>query len=81
MAINEAVFHSLLIAHCANKDTEAVASTLEILTNTGIGIGAEGENDRFLVRNFLKFNRDPRNSVAVICCSKTQSSIEKLTEN
>ena len=56
MAINEAVFHSLLIAHCANKDTEAVASTLEILTNTGIGIGAEGENDRFLVRNFLKFN-------------------------
>ena len=42
LAINEAVFHSLLAAHAANHDPDSVASTIEVMKNSGIPIGAEG---------------------------------------
>ena len=42
LAINEAVFHSLLAAHCLNLDPDSVASTLEVMTNSGLNIGADG---------------------------------------
>jgi hypothetical protein len=30
MAINETVFHSLLMGHCLNRDKESVDATLEV---------------------------------------------------
>ena len=43
LAINEAVFHSLLAAHCLNFDPDSVSSTLEVMTNSGLNIGADGK--------------------------------------
>merc|ERR1719282_1496792 len=41
LAINEAVFHSLLAAHAGNHDPDSVASTIEVMKTSGIPIGAE----------------------------------------
>ena len=43
LAINEAVFHSLLSAHCINFDPDSVSSALEVMTNSGLTIGADGK--------------------------------------
>ena len=48
LAINEAVFHSLLAAHAANSDPDSVASTIEVMSNSGLPIGAEGKFQVFL---------------------------------
>ncbi len=34
MAINETVFHSLLMGHCLNRDKESVDATLEVTLNS-----------------------------------------------
>ena len=45
LAINEAVFQSLLSAHCANYDKDSVVATLDVMTNSGLNIGAESKKD------------------------------------
>jgi len=41
MPINEAIFISLLKGHCANNDTESVSGTLDVMTSSGLSIGAD----------------------------------------
>jgi pentatricopeptide repeat protein len=41
MAINEAVFLSLLTGHCLALDSASVASTLEVMAGSGLIIGPE----------------------------------------
>ena len=41
MAINEAVFLSLLSGHCLNLDHDSVTSTLAVMANSGLLLGAE----------------------------------------
>ena len=43
LAINEAVFHSLLSAHAANRDPDSVTATLDVMAGSGLPIGAEGD--------------------------------------
>merc|ERR1719431_1604253 len=41
MAINEAVFLSLLRGHCVNNDSESVDAILKVMVNSGLLMGAE----------------------------------------
>ena len=41
MPISEAIFISLLKGHCANNDTESVSGTLDVMTSSGLIIGAD----------------------------------------